>query len=110
MFSYMLGIQPDEKDPGYHSIVLTPRPGGTFTYAKGWYDSVYGRIESGWRRIDGDGVEYSFVVPANTKAHLLLPCAEGGSVQPGEGAKYARPLDAPGHYELPSGRYTFTVK
>ena len=110
MFSYMLGIQPDEKDPGYHSIVLTPRPGGTFTYAKGWYDSVYGRIESGWRRIDGDGVEYSFVVPANTTALLQLPCAEGGSVQPGEGAKYARPLDAPGHYDLPSGRYTFTVK
>ena len=111
MFSYMLGIQPVEEDPGYHTFILTPRPGGTFTYAKGWYDSVYGRIESGWRWLDNaDGVEYTFVVPANTTAQLQLPCSEGVFVEPGLGAEYARPLDAPGRYELPSGRYTFTVR
>lgn len=111
MFSYMLGIQPRENDPGYHTFILTPRPGGSFEYVKGGYDSVYGRIESGWRRMDdGESVEYTFVVPANTMALLLLPCAEGVSVEPGEGKEYARPLDAPGQYELPSGRYTFTVK
>ena len=111
MFSYMLGIQPMEIDPGYHTFVLTPRPGGTFTYAKGWYDSVYGRIESGWRRIEEENaVEFSFVVPANTIARLQLPCTEGSVVEAGEGSEYARPLDAPGRYELPSGRYSFTLR
>lgn len=111
MFSYMLGIQPVEEDPGYHTFILTPRPGGTFAYAKGWYDSVYGRIECGWRWLENaDGVEYTFVVPANTTAQLQLPCSEGVFVEPGLGAEYARPLDAPGRYELPSGRYTFTVR
>ena len=111
MFSYMLGIQPVEIDPGYHAFVLTPRPGGSFAYAKGWYDSVYGRIESGWRRIDDrGGVEYTFVVPANTTARLQLPCPEGAFVEPGVGEQYARPLEAPGHYILPSGKYTFVVK
>ena len=111
MFSYMLGIQPVENDPGYHSFVLSPRPGGSFEYAKGWYDSVYGRIESSWRWIGNwDGVEYKFVVPANTTALLQLPCSEGVYIEAGEGKEYARPLDAPGQYELPSGRYTFTVK
>ena len=111
MFSYMLGIQPVETDPGYHTFVLSPRPGGSFEFAKGWYDTVYGRIESSWRWLDGwDGVEYTFVVPANTTALLQLPCSEGVYVEAGEGKEYARPLEAPGQYELPSGRYTFTVK
>jgi len=111
MFSYMLGIQPVESDPGYHSFVLAPRVGGSFKYVKGHYDSVYGRIESSWRWINyGEGVEFSFAVPANTSARLQLPVPEGASIECLEGASHARILDTPGTYLLPSGKYKFVVK
>ena len=113
MFSYMLGIQPLESDPGYHSFVLSPRPGGSFSYARGAYDTVYGRIESSWRWLDGaDGVEYEFLVPANTTARLQLPASEGVYCEVTEGGAYAEELGEKGSgaYLLPSGHYRFIVR
>lgn len=81
MFSYCLGIQRDEKSPGYRHFILQPQPGGHLDYVKGWFDSQYGRIEVGWRRI-GNKVVYDFTVPSNTSATLRvkgLPEAELGS-------------------------------
>ena len=109
MFSYMLGIQPVESDPGYHRIVLAPRPGGSFSYAKGHYDSVYGRIESGWQRTE-EGTVFDFTVPANTEASLQLPVQDGNSVSIALGDRFAVAQDAPGAYRLPSGQYRFVVK
>jgi len=57
------------------------------TYAKGYYDSMYGRIESRWEKT-GATCQDRFVVPANTTATLYLPAqqernvAEGGSEPP----------------------------
>ena len=43
-------------------------------YAKGYYDSMYGRIESSW--IVEDGVtQYAFNIPGNTSALLYLPAS-----------------------------------
>jgi len=109
MFSYMLGIQPVESDPGYHSFVLAPRVGGSFQFVKGHYDSVYGRIESGWERTD-EGVVFDFTVPANTVASLQLPMAGSHSVIVQKGAEYAVTQQVPGHYLLPSGKYRFIVR
>ena len=74
MIRYSLGIERDESEPGYKHILLQPAPGGTLTYAKGHYDSVYGTIESSWERVDADSENclYSFTVPANTTATLYL--------------------------------------
>lgn len=110
MFSYMLGIQPVETDPGYHSFILAPRVGGSFSYVKGHYDSVYGRIESGWQRQDDGSVRFDFTVPANTHALLTLPLTDGSEYEITAGTAHAIPADLPGHYTLPSGKYTFVVK
>ena len=110
MFSYMLGIQPVESDPGYHSFVLAPRVGGSFSYVKGHYDSVYGRIESGWKRLEDGGVQFDFAIPANTVASLFLPVGDDAAVKILRGSEYAAEGDAPGCYTLPSGRYRFIIK
>ena len=110
MFSYMLGIRPVEDDPGYHSFVLDPRVGGSFSYVKGYYDSVYGRIESSWQRRDDGAVQFDFRVPANTTAALTLPADEDSKVEVKQGAEYAVPGDLPGRYTLPSGQYRFVVR
>ena len=109
MFSYMLGIQPVEGDPGYHAFVLAPRPGGSFSFVKGHFDSVYGRIESGWQVTD-DAVTFEFTVPANTTATLLLPVGEDDVVAVEKGAAHAVAQEMPGQYVLPSGHYRFVVK
>lgn len=107
MMSYIIGIQRDEDSPGYHRFILQPRPGGTLEYAKGHYDTVYGRIESGWQKIDG-GVRYEFTVPANTEARLSLEIPEGASVSFITGADYA--VESGSGVTLPSGKYAVEVK
>ena len=110
MFSWMLGIQPVESDPGYHSFTLTPRVGGSFDFVRGHYDSVYGRIESGWELLDDGAVRYAFTVPANSSAVVDLPVPEEATVTVKAGADYAVPGEKPGHFEIPSGKYIFVVR
>ena len=109
MFSYMLGIKPIESDPGYHSFALSPRVGGSFSYVRGHFDSVYGRIESAWQMTE-DGIRFDFTVPANTRAMLTLPVSDDSAVEVVSGADYAVEGATPGSYELPSGKYTFIVR
>lgn len=78
MYEDVLGIRRGEA-PGFQDFVLHP-VFGPLAYAKGHYDSPYGRIESGWERAGGR-IVYTARVPANTTARIVLPAAgllEGG--------------------------------
>lgn len=73
MYNYSLGIQRDELSPGFKHFIIKPSadPTGKMKWAKGYYDSMYGRIESSWERV-ADGISYRFTIPANTTATLQL--------------------------------------
>ncbi|MDR3220308.1 MAG: glycoside hydrolase family 78 protein [Dysgonamonadaceae bacterium] len=73
MIENSLGINRDEESVGFKHFVLKPEPDptGQMTFAKGYYDSPFGRIESAWE-IKGDEIHYRFVVPPNTTARLYL--------------------------------------
>ena len=82
--------QPNEK-AGFKEFILkpTPDPTGQITFAKGYYDSMYGRISSEWESVTGNlvtkktnqpttnnqssSIIYKFTVPANSSATLYLP-------------------------------------
>ena len=68
LFDTMCGIRID----GENHFVIAPHPGGHFTRAKAVYDSVYGKVESGWEKT-ADGWKYTVTVPANCTAELRLP-------------------------------------
>jgi alpha-L-rhamnosidase len=113
MMAYSLGIERGE--PGFQRFVLQPRPDPTseMTWARGHYDSVYGRIESAWKQ-DGDRLEYSASVPANTTATLRLPArspetvTEGGRpVAEADGIELVGHEDGTAVFELQPGRYAF---
>lgn len=87
LYEYVLGIKRDEKHPGFHHFFLEPEIHG-FEYAEGEIDTPSGKIVSRWKR-KGKEVEYSCVVPPNTRATLLL---NGRSI------------------ELESGIYSFTER
>ena len=73
MYNHSLGIERDEQHPGFKQFILKPEPDptGQMIWAKGYYDSMYGRIESNWE-INDDSYSYKFKVPANTNAKLYL--------------------------------------
>ena len=118
MYNYSLGIERDENSPGFKHFILKPEPDptGKMTYAKGYYDSMYGRIESSWERIGG-ACNYRVVVPANTTATLKLNAASvkditkaGKPFKSAEGVKYLGRKERKELFELESGEYHISVK
>ena len=111
-----LGIARDEEQPGFQHFYLQPLadPTGTLRYAKGYYDSPYGRIVSGWE-VKADAVDYHFVVPANTQATLRLPAKDLASIRLGNKplpqalAKQATFSKGQVELLLVAGCYTFRV-
>lgn len=114
MYNCSLGIQPDTLNPGFKHFFLKPEfdPTGAMKYARGYYDSMYGRIASGWEVTPGS-VKYMFHVPANTSATVCLP-AEGfgrvamNSLSLKEGKDYIIE-DGILKMELDQGRYSIEM-
>jgi alpha-L-rhamnosidase len=114
MMAYSLGLQRDE--PGFRKFILQPEPDptGQITRAKGYYDSMYGRISSGWV-VEKSVLTYTATVPANTTATLYLPAIsakavkEGGNpVKKSKGVTFLKYESGKAVYELKSGSYLFT--
>ena len=81
-----LGIERDEMQPGFKHFHLRPvaDPTGQMTYARGHYDTQYGRIESSWTRKPDGKVEYVFSIPQGTTATVTLPGKEPQLLNSGE--------------------------
>jgi alpha-L-rhamnosidase len=115
MMAYSLGISRDEASPGFKHFILRPEPDptGQMTWARGYYDSMYGRIDSSWKIADGKLI-YHATVPANTTATLYLPAVSASNVleggkKPDPGiVRFIRLERGKAVYELSSGDYSFT--
>ncbi len=81
-FETVAGIQPLEDDPAaaaFKRFRLAPQPGSTMDNVFSVFCSPYGIISSAWQRIKKKGgslLEWSFSVPANTTAQIVLPPGE----------------------------------
>ena len=78
----VLGIQQAHDSTGFRKVVLRPEPVGEMTSASGYYDSLYGRIESNWKIEDGD-FDWHIAVPPNSIAELHLPTVDASQVTEG---------------------------
>ena len=78
LFDTMCGIRVD----GENHFMIAPHPGGHFNRAKAVYDSVYGKVESGWEKAD-NGWKFTVTVPANCTAAVCLPGKEAVTVESG---------------------------
>ncbi len=115
MYNYSLGIQRHPASAAFKQIVLkpTPDPDKVMTFAKGYYDSVYGKISSEWKWENGKWT-YKTTLPPNTSATLYLPTKStaqitesGKSIAQWKGVKQEN-----GSVIIPlvSGSYTFEIK
>ena len=116
MLANSLGIKRDE--PGFKQFILQPEPDNTgeMTWAKGYYDSQYGRINSGWK-LDKNLLTYNATVPANTTATLYLPATElknikegGKSIVNRNGISMIGFKNGKAIFKLQSGTYEFTAQ
>lgn len=116
MMAYSLGIQRDE--PGFKKFKLQPEPDptGQMTWARGYYDSMYGRITSSWK-VENGLLRYEATVPPNSTATLYLPASslesvtEGGKKFPrAKGLTFVKFEDNKAIFELTSGTYNFSSK
>ena len=72
MQNALAGINYDESQPGFTHFFIAPHFIADLNHVKGSYRSVKGLITSEWRR-NGDKVELTVTVPANTSATVILP-------------------------------------
>ena len=82
IFSEMCGI----KVGGENEYIISPKVGGSITYAECEYTGVYGKVKSEWTRESGKTI-YQISVPSNTTVRAILP---------------------DGEHILSAGEYTFT--
>lgn len=117
MYNYSLGIQRDPEHPGFKRFILEPTPDPTkeMKFARGHYDSMYGRIASEWKWVE-DGWLYRVTVPANTTVSLKLAAEDVNKIKIGDKkikkAKGVSFLNENGEdvvLELVSGTYTFKI-
>ena len=73
MMRTVAGIRPDPAEPGYRHFVLKPVPDRRLGWVRATYDSPYGVIESHWKYDTAGKWTWTFVIPPNASATVVLP-------------------------------------
>ena len=79
MFRHMVGIRPKEEGAGFKKFTLSPQPNHQLQSAKGTLSSAAGTISSAWS-IDGGKLHFSFAVPFDAEAVIVLPDADKAEI------------------------------
>lgn len=110
----LVGIQNDHSDLAYKRIVIRPQVVGDISWARGHYDSMFGRIAVSWKR-DANAFTLDVSIPANTSARIFLPTGDVATVREGDnsvesasGVTFVRKDATTVELEVTSGSYCFT--
>ena len=114
LYRYVAGVEIDESTPGYKHIIIQPHTDKSLDYADAYINSMYGKIESGWK-LDNGVMNVNITVPANTTATVNLQNArlanisENGKVlSKVDGVISSKQKDETSVLELGSGTYNFS--
>jgi alpha-L-rhamnosidase len=107
------GIRPDPAGPGFKKIIVKPNVVGDLHWVESRYDSVHGRIVSGWSK-RGKQLLFFVSIPANTTATVYVPAKDAAKVtesgrpaRQAEGVRFVRMEKDRALYEITSGCYRF---
>jgi alpha-L-rhamnosidase len=95
------GIRPDPAHTGFRQVILGPVFPGKLESARVEVPSLYGKIQSAWKR-EGDTVRWNVTVPWNTRATVKLPGSQKITVN---GKSEDR-----SEFELPAGKWEITAQ
>ncbi len=115
-YKALAGINVDPEQPGFRHIVIRPHILGDLAWARGEYESIRGRIVSGWAIRDGV-LSLDVTVPVNSTATVYVPAADkekvtesGRPAEASEGVRFLRMEGGCAVYDVQSGDYRFAVK
>ena len=112
-FEGVLGIRPDKFAPGFKKIVFKPAMTQQLQWAKGSYQSRFGRILSDWKN-EGDTLIWKISIPPNSSGQIHLGHAKKIEVN-GRDIKQHPDLQVTGKTSLETvvaasaGTYQFTI-
>ncbi|MGZ3872712.1 MAG: family 78 glycoside hydrolase catalytic domain [Mucilaginibacter sp.] len=69
------GIKPDPRSPGFKNVLLTPNFVEKLDHFESTHTGPFGKISSSWKR-NGNAVEYSVTIPANSTATIIFPAGK----------------------------------
>jgi alpha-L-rhamnosidase len=111
LHEFILGIAPDPDVPAFKHIIIHPHPLGDLKFARGYYDSPYGRISCDWSI--HNGLVLKLTIPVNATATVYVPAknqdvTESGSpADKAEGVRFIEMRDDAAVFEVTSGSYEF---
>ncbi len=73
MYSAMAGIREDTAAPGFRHFFLRPQPDPRVPSVKASYNSAHGMIRSAWEYGADGAWTWTYTIPANTSATVILP-------------------------------------
>ena len=86
----LAGIRPDPQKPGFKNAIIKPAFLKELSHVNGSHDSVYGTIESHWKR-EGNAIIMSIKIPPNSTATVYLPAQSAQDIAVnGESLKAAK--------------------
>lgn len=114
-YQTLAGINYDPQEPGFKHIILRPQPVGDLTWTRASHVSVYGKIVSDWKLVEGQ-FHWRIEVPPNTTAtaHIPTTAAElvresGQSIYDLPGVEVLESQHGAALVKLGSGTYEFTA-
>src|SRR5205085_3485067 len=110
VYRYILGIDTALDSPGFKKIVVHPHLDSRVTFAKGEYDSIYGKIITDWKGSAQGPFSLRLTIPANTTAEVFLPAAPHAQVTEGGKNLRAQRIGDSLRVSVGSGSYDFQVK
>jgi len=101
-FKGLGGIKPDPGLPGFKRVILTPNFVDKLDHFEAEHTGPYGKIVSAWKR-NGNVVEYSVVIPANSVGRIYLPTGKQATLK-------GKQTNAEKGFDIEAGSYVFEVK
>jgi alpha-L-rhamnosidase len=111
LHEFVLGIAPDPAVPAFEHIIIHPHPLGDLKFARGYYDSPYGRISVDWAVRDGFSLKVT--IPPNATATVFVPAISPAVTESGtaaaksEDVKFVGMRDGAAVFEVTSGSFDF---
>ncbi len=105
----IVGLNPDDAQPGWKHFYIAPRPGGGVTWARGEYESIRGQIACSWKLANGK-LRLDATVPPNTSATIRLPTHDVSQIRESGRLIQPRSLEADAAvFDVGSGVYKFVM-
>lgn len=113
-YENLAGIKAGSEALAFKHIIMKPEVVGGLDFVNASYNSVYGKISSKWKIVDGK-FNWDITIPANTTATVYVPASKKDDVLEGgklldevEGVEFLKQDGSRVLFEVQSGSYTFT--